>query len=156
MLQISNSRCLMKELIQQTIELLKLKVKTNLEKIKDNQLRIKEILKQPTSADRTMKFEEQYQENKKLLAENNDFINIQLTLINFLEKYKDSATLSDTEPVNVTNIEDVFKYTVQGKMKFDQNHPYFADSSFFDRLMKYYQRNEQYEQCEKLMKLKNR
>lgn len=146
----------MKDLIQQTIELLKLRVKTNLEKIKDNQLKIKEILKQPTSAERTLKFEEQYQENKNLLAQNNDFINIQLTLINFLEKYKNSDTLTDKEPVNKENVEAVFEHTVKGKMVYDTNHPYFGDSSFFERLMSYYQKNEQYEQCERLIRMKNR
>ncbi len=146
----------MKDLIQQTIELLKLRVKTNLEKIKDNQLKIKEILKQPTSAERTNKFEEQYQENKNLLAENNDFINIQLTLINFLEKYKNSDTIQFEEPVNVENIDDVFQYTVNGKIKFDSTHPYFADNRFFERLLTYYQKNEQYEQCDRLMRLKNK
>jgi hypothetical protein len=146
----------MKDLIQQTIELLKLRVKTNLERIKDNQLKIKEILKQPTSSDRTSKFEEQYQENKNLLAENNDFINIQLTLINFLEKYKNSDTLKFEEPVNVENIDDVFHYTVKGKIKYDPAHPYFTDNTFFERLMTYYQKNEQYEQCDRLMRLKNK
>ena len=146
----------MKDLIQQTIELLKLRVKTNLERIKDNQLKIKEILKQPTSSDRTSKFEEQYQENKNLLAENNDFINIQLTLINFLEKYKNSDTLKFEEPVNVENIDDVFHYTVKGKIKYDSTHPYFTDNKFFERLLTYYQKNEQYEQCDRLMRLKNK
>jgi hypothetical protein len=146
----------MKDLIQQTIELLKLRVKTNLEKIKDNQLKIKEILKQPTSSERTMKFEEQYQENKNLLAENNDFINIQLTLINFLEKYKNSDTLKTEEPVNIQNVDAVFDHTIKGKMKFDTSHPYFADELFFERLMKYYQKNEQYEQCQKLIRIRNK
>lgn len=146
----------MKDLIQETIELLKSRVKTNLEKIKDNQLKIKEILKQPTSSERTVKFEEQYQENKNLLAQNNDFINIQLTLINFLEKYKNSDTFNIETPVNHGNVEEVFEYTVRGKMQYDPNHPYFSDNSFFERLMHYYQDNEQYEQCEKLMRLKNK
>ncbi|MFW6226932.1 MAG: hypothetical protein ACOC31_02415 [Bacteroidota bacterium] len=39
----------MKSLIQQTVELLKLKVKENLDSIKKNQLVIKDILKQPSS-----------------------------------------------------------------------------------------------------------
>ena len=81
------------ELIQKTISLLKLKVKSNLELINKNQVKIKEILKEPNSSKRTTSFEEHYETNKSLLAENNDFINIQLTLINFLEKYKDSLIL---------------------------------------------------------------
>ena len=51
-----------------------------------NQKVIKELLKQPNTAERAIEFDRFYSSNKKLLQENNDYINIQLTLINFLER----------------------------------------------------------------------
>ena len=124
----------MKELIQKTITLLKLRVKNNLELINKNQVRIKEILKEPNSSKRTTRFEEHYETNKGLLAENNDFINIQLTLINFLEKYKDSSILEDNPPVieikPIKDEKELFKLTVEGETAFNRKHPQFNNESF--------------------------
>ena len=148
----------MKELIQKTIALLKLRVKNNLELINKNQVKIKEILKEPNSLKRTTSFEEHYETNKSLLAENNDFINIQLTLINFLEKYKDSPLLKDNPPVieieTIKDAKELFKLTVKGKIAFDKKHPQFNNESFFRRLLKYYQDIEAYEKCQALINLK--
>ena len=148
----------MKELIQKTIALLKSRVKNNLELINKNQVKIKEILKEPNSSKRTTSFEEHYETNKSLLAENNDFINIQLTLINFLEKYKDSPLLKDNPPVieieTIKDAKELFKLTVKGKIAFDKKHPQFNNESFFRRLLKYYQDIEAYEKCQALINLK--
>ncbi|MBN2612045.1 MAG: hypothetical protein JXB00_10860 [Bacteroidales bacterium] len=148
----------MKDLIQKTITILKLHVKNNLEVINQNQSRIKEILQGPASNDRAVNFEKHYEVNKHLLAENNDFINVQLTLINFLEKYKNSAILQEsTVLADMTNIDDeeeVFKLTVDGELPFDKNHPSYEDGSFFIRLLNFYQEREEYEKCHKLMNLK--
>ena len=148
----------MKELIQKTITLLKLRVKNNLELINKNQVRIKEILKEPNSSKRTTRFEEHYETNKGLLAENNDFINIQLTLINFLEKYKDSSILEDNPPVieikPIKDEKELFKLTVEGEIAFNRKHPQFNNESFFKELLKYYQDIEAYEKCQALINLK--
>ena len=146
------------ELIQKTITLLKLKVKSNLELINKNQVKIKEILKEPNSLKRTTMFEEHYETNKSLLAQNNDFISIQLTLINFLEKYKDSSILKDNPPVieieSIKNEKELFDLTVAGAITFDKNHPQYNNDSFFKRLLKHYQDIEAYEKCQALINLK--
>lgn len=150
----------MKDLIQKTIALLKLHVKNNLEVINQNQTKIKEILKEPSSAERSMNFEKHYEVNKNLLAENNDFINVQLTLINFLEKYKNSGLLQDSQPISDIDEhmdeEDVFKLTVMGKIDYDKNHMYFDDKKFFEKLIKFYQEREEYEKCKELLDLKGK
>ncbi|NJM16949.1 MAG: hypothetical protein HC896_17630 [Bacteroidales bacterium] len=148
----------MKNLLQQTIDLLKQKVKENLEVIKVNQVDIKAILKEPTSDLRTRRFDEKYQYNKELLGQNNDFINIQLALINFLEKYKDTPVLD--EGIEVENVydpfskDDAFELTVMGKLTYNHQHPFYHDSDFFNNLMVYYQQNEAYEKCGELLKTK--
>ena len=82
----------MKALIDKTINLLKFKVQMNLDVIKKNQVRIKEILKEPVSNERSLKLQEESEVNKKLLAENHDFINLQMTLIKFMEKHRSSLS----------------------------------------------------------------
>lgn len=145
----------MKDLIQRTISLLKLHVKNNLEVINQNQVKIKQILKQPASAERSFNFEKHYEVNKNLLAENNDFINVQLTLINFLEKYKNLEALRENYSVidadTIVDEEELFKLTVYGTIPFNEDHPCYEDEFFFDKLMKHYQNNEEYEKCQELM-----
>ena len=149
----------MKDLIQKTITILKYKVKTNLELINRNQVKIKEILRESTSSRRSEHFEMHYEINKSLLAENNDFINIQLTLINFLEKYKSSAVLYNKEQKLTLNTvkdeKELFNLTIKGKMAYDEDHPLYKDESFFKKLLDYYKSNEEYEKCQKLINLKS-
>ena len=149
----------MKDLIQKTITILKFKVKSNLVLINKNQLKIKEILREPSSARRNEDFEKHYEINKSLLAENNDFINIQLTLINFLEKYKSSTVLNTrkqkAEFKTVKNDKELFNLTICGEITYDEDHPLFNDESFFNKLLDYYKNNEEYEKCQELINLKS-
>ncbi len=149
----------MKDLIQKTIALLKLHVKNNLEAINQNQTKIKEILKEPSSVQRSVNFERHYEVNKSLLAENNDFINVQLTLINFLEKYKNSQVFKESIPlVNTETIndeEELFNLTISECIPFDSDHPNFNNGLFFEKLLKYYQDKEEYEKCQELLNLRN-
>ncbi len=149
----------MKDLIQKTITILKFRVKSNLELINRNQLKIKEILREPSSVKRNEDFEKHYEINKSLLSENNDFINIQLTLINFLEKYKTSAILNSKEQKaaikTIKNDKELFKLTISGEIAYDEDHPLFEDDSFFKKLLDYYKNNEEYEKCQELINLKS-
>lgn len=148
----------MKDLIQKTISILKFHVKSNLEVINQNQTRIKQILKEPASSERSLNFEKHYEVNRNLLSENNDLINVQLTLINFLEKYKDSDLLSEQEQDislgSVKDEEEIFRLTVSGMIPFDSKHPHYNDAGFFEKLLYHYQENEEYEKCHKLLKIK--
>ena len=150
----------MKDLIQKTISILKLYVKNNLEVINQNQTRIKQILKEPASSERSHNFEKHYEVNRNLLSENNDLINVQLTLINFLEKYKDSDILSEQEPdTNLSSVEDeeeIFRLTVSGMIPFDSKHPHYNEADFFEKLLHYYQDKEEYEKCQELLNKKHR
>lgn len=151
----------MRNILQHSIELLKKRVKENLETINHNQSEIRQLLKQPLSPERTYYIDKHYDINKVLLNENNDFINLQLTLLNFLDKYKDSPIMEDDgsvpqEDVSVLDDNTLFEMTIQGKLNFDLSHPRFSDEGFFRKLLSYYAATEAYEQCETLMKLKGR
>ena len=148
----------MKEMVKKTVDVLKEKVKSNLIEIQNNQKQIRELLKQPVSTDRSAQLEEKYATNKVLLAENNDFINVQLTLSNFMEKYNNTDIFEHgavTTACNYTNENECFEMTINGMLDFNTQHPYYSDDSFFQKLMKHFQESENYEKCDKLVKEKN-
>jgi hypothetical protein len=148
----------MKNTIKKTIEMLKDKVKGNLTEIQSNQKEIRNLLKQPASAERSVELEEKYALNKVLLAENNDFINVQLTLSNFLDKYSNSEVLEGVMVPGQAlyrNENECFDLTVNGKLTYNQNHPFYNDDKFFHKLLTYYQNVEDYEACHELVKNKN-
>jgi hypothetical protein len=150
----------MRELIQKTIDVLKLRVKKNLKSINKNQKLIKTLLNEPNSLERAAEFERYYAANKTLLQENNDYINIQLTLINFLEKYKGTAVLEDEIPVvdiySITDEVEVLDLTLRGIVKFDESHPKYNDGVFIGLLIEHYEKTEEYEKCSKLLDLKSK
>ncbi len=148
----------MKGLIQKTIAILKIYIKNNLEVINLNQTKIKQILQEPKSSERSVNFEKHYEVNKNLLSENNDYIKLQLALINFLEKYKNADIMkelpSDISTCLSEDPENTFDLTVQGKLPFNSNHPNFNDKDFFDKLIAYYRDREEYEKCHDLLTIK--
>ena len=153
----------MRLLLERTIELLKIQVKENLRLINENQSKFAEMLKDPAAEETKREFEACYAENKKLLIENNDFINLQLMLIDFLDKHKASAALSDDlqqetgENLAEVPIDEdiIFDMTVSEELEFDQLHPLFGNNSFFDKLVGYYTSVEAYEKCSELYKMRD-
>jgi hypothetical protein len=145
----------MKELIQKTIDLLKKKVKENLENINKNQTRLNEMMNQPFSSERTYMIEKNYAANKALLTENNELISLQLNLVSFLEKHKDSLnrweeenkTLSELDMAEYLDDEELFELTIKGKLGYETGHPKFSDEVFFNKLLNYYSSIEAYEKC---------
>lgn len=151
----------MRTLLQNAVELLKKRVKENLDTINHNQAEIRQLLNQPLSPERTYYIDKHYDINKVLLSENNDFINLQLTILNFLDKYKDSPIMEDDgsmpqDDFSTADESTLFDMTIQGKLDFNLSHPRFSDESFFRKLLSYYAATEAYEKCESLMKLKGR
>ncbi len=137
--------------------MLKEKVKSNLTEIQNNQKEIRSLLKQSASPERSLELEEKYGLNKMLLAENNDFINVQLTLSNFLDKYNNSEVFESefvTVPLQYQNENECFELTVNGRLVFNQSHPYYSDDNFYRKLLNYYQNVEDYEACSILVKTK--
>lgn len=145
----------MKTMIIDTIDKLRDKVRANLMEIQNNQKDIRELLKQQSSQSRTEKLEKKYEINKGLLAENNDFINVQLTLSNFLEKYEKTSFWSEENSSPVfKDVNECFELTVNGFLIYDSGHPFYSDDIFFKRLLDYYQQFENYEKCSELVNTK--
>ena len=92
----------MREQLKKTLEMLKNHVQRNLSKIHENEKRVREILNEPLSEQRSNHLTEKYKVNKKILEENNDFIKMQLDIIQFMDKHHkridDSASEIKTTP----------------------------------------------------------
>lgn len=151
----------MKEQLQLVIEMMRKHVIKNLESIKGNEIQIKEIMKMPQSQERAASLNECYKISKNLLAENNDFINMQVSMMNFINKYRNIlecetpvkvATQSSAMQNNNLSRDDYFRLTVDKDISFDNNHPYFRDKDFYNDLFFYFQQVENYEMCSELVK----
>lgn len=148
----------MKEILQTTIEQLRFHVMKNLELVRENEREIKEMLKEPVSVARARSLSDKYDFSKKVLAENNDFINLQLSIINFIYKYKhvwdhqqEPTGGFDIETPELTK-EECFQLTVESKMEFGPTHPFYYDDSFYQNLLEFYEERENYEKCDELIK----
>ncbi len=150
----------MRDLLQKTIDTLKLRVKSNLKQINSNQEVIKGLLKEEKTKERNQQFDYFYNENKNLLQQNNDYINIQLSLINFMEKYKNTPVLEGDIPViDIASIKDeneLMSLTIENAIDFNEEHPKFNDAEFIDKLIRHYGSIEEYEKCQHLLDLKSK
>lgn len=148
----------MVETIIRAIEELKLKIKNNVETITQNQSSIQAMLKHKMNTDYAGQFELISEQNRELLAQNNDLINVQLTLVNFIGKYKDTAILCQDVPLidiySVTDEQEVFALTIKGKLNFNEEHPFYHSPTFIEKLIHFYLQKEEYEYCEELNRLK--
>ncbi|MFW5645321.1 MAG: hypothetical protein ACOCZL_05360 [Bacteroidota bacterium] len=151
----------MQNLVNKILKILKDHVHNNNQEIQYNQEEINRMI-----ADFSKKYTEKDLEyknalNKELLGENEDFIQIQLQLNEFMEKYGHlfaEEEDNDDEGYNIDIHEEMtlpyFQKTINGQMKFDRNHPQFNNAKFFNKLLKYYELKEDYEMCEQLIRLK--
>lgn len=150
----------MKEILQSTIEQLRIHVMKNLELVRENEREIKDMLKEPVSPSRAQILSEKYDYSKKVLAENNDFINLQLSIINFIYKYKcvwdQEKELAVVSGIQMTSLsrDECFQLTIDSKLQFGPDHPFFNDENFFDNLLEFFKEREDYEKCDALVKLK--
>jgi len=150
------------EILKNGIDVLKRRVQFNLEIIHKNEKKIKELLKEPVSIERSTKLKNHFGFNKKLLQENKEALQIQKSLINYLEKYKVDIEIPDilSEIKNLEDElnldyeisrEDYFELTVKEALNFDNRHPYSKDKKFIQELLDYFTEHENYEMCSKIM-----
>ncbi len=144
--------------IIKTIEELKLKVKQNIQTIKRNNDAIKQLYKQGDVRSYAKKYEVFHSENQELLRQNNDFIKVQITLMNFLDKYKNTAVVNTVAPIidiySITDIQELFALTIKNNITFDIHHPQYNNVEFIEKLLAYYTGVENYEKCQELIRLK--
>lgn len=149
------------ELMKKAIEVLKIKVNSNLDEIKKNEILFHKMLSDGIAAKDSNEMNRIILHNKSLLNENFDYINVQISLLKFLEKYQYQKVFTEPQQSEMNSFLeenkediDVFNDTISGRLKFAPGHPLFNDDIFFTRLMVYYENIEEYEKCAELIKLK--
>ena len=145
----------MREQLRQTLDQLREYVEKNLDVIRKNEANVRQILeKDPVSEQRSARLQEKFNANKQLLEENNDTINLQLSIIKYLEKYKKK----EKESIEITVLQgpdehvDYFELTINGEIEYNEQHPHYGDREFYSKLMQYYIGMEDYENCDRLYK----
>jgi hypothetical protein len=148
----------MNKLIQKLLNVLKEHVNQNNREIQLNQEEIEKLLSDTTLNTHKKDLEIKYSLNRELLNENSDFVQIQLELSEFMDKYKHlfpgNASENTFKEMDEDNSQNLFKQTVSGKLKFDSAHPQYNNPGFLQELLKYYEIHENYEMCDKLIKLR--
>ncbi len=149
--------------LRKTLDILRRRAERNLEIIHMNDQIVKAMLEEPFSEDRSAKIEERYQENRKLLKENNDSMHIQFEITRFIENYYNElkeyenrnlkrTSKSGKQAGNDPSRENILELTINGEIPFNEDHPFYQDEAFFKELLSYYQKIEDYETCNKLLK----
>ncbi|HYW95597.1 MAG TPA: hypothetical protein VE870_08425 [Bacteroidales bacterium] len=151
----------MDKLVNKILKILKDHVNENNREIQYNQEEINRMLNDTSYANRHKELDYKYALNKELLDENDDFINMQLRISEFMEKY--SHLFTDDEAINNATVESeenepmpYFNKTITGQMNFGPTHPQFNNPRFFSELLMHYQAMENYEMCDYLLKIKER
>ena len=149
----------MEKQVNKILKILKDHVNQNNREIQFNQEEINKLLSLGGAGSRKEDLDFKYSINKELLEENDNFIDLQLRLNEFMERF--GYIFSDEEAIEITDIpeaNEIFPYfnkTVSGQMKYGPQHPQFHNNHFFNELINYYQEKENYEMCDSLIKIKS-
>lgn len=143
------------ELMKQAIDVLKSRISANLEEIRHNESRFRKIMSSGDLDENSVHMNSILELNKQLLSQNFDFLNLQLSLLKFLEKYpkhhNDLNNLSLEEVDKVHETLDMFFYTTQGSLPFNTFHPFVYDEYFWGELMNHYESKEKPEEAKKVV-----
>ncbi len=149
----------MEKQVNKILQILKEHVSQNNKEIQYNQEEITRLLSSGNSGSRQQDLDFKYALNKELLEENDSFINFQIQLSDFMERF--GYIFSDDESLDIFDIEETdeiipyFNKTVSGQLKFGPQHPQFNNPLFFNELIHYFQEKENYEMCHRLIKIKS-
>ncbi len=147
----------MNQLIHKLMLILREHVDQNMREIQFNQEEIDKLLSDISLSARKKDLDGKYEINRNLQSENSDFVKLQQELSEFLEKYKHhypSAAASSIVETEKGDTKSLFSKTVSGEIHYDSSHPQFSNPRFFEELLSYFERNEDYEMCDKLLKIR--
>jgi hypothetical protein len=149
----------MKELLNTVLESLKSKVFENIEAAKKNEENIRELLLNPETYERAYQLQLKFDFNHRILRENQDFLELQLKIVNFINKYRHTdlmqMPLVENAKTDQSNV-DYFAETIAGHIAFNKYHPYYLDETFINMLLEHYQQEEKYEECQRLSEIKRK
>lgn len=147
-------------LMRQAIDVLKHKVALNLDGIRDNEIRFRKMLSLSKGLGVTLEMNNLLETNKNLLTENFDFINLQISLLKFIEKHQKQEVFSasgngvEFDSENLLENADLFEQTIFDEIAYNNDHPLFYDEDFFGRIMKHFEEQQEADKCSAFIKAK--
>lgn len=149
----------MKDLLHEILGEMKERVMNNLNVVKENESNIRKLLLNEDTFERAYQLQLHFKKNKKLLNENLDYLELQLKIVNLINKYGRTDFMKtqfiQLVKENMLNI-DFYDETIKGNILFNENHPYYRDEAFIDKLLAHYLSLENFEECSRLTAIKKR
>ena len=149
----------MQELVNKILRILKDHVSQNNGEISLNQEDINRLLARANTHSNSDQDDLEYKKllNEELLQENEEFINMQIQLTEFMEKFGHLIEYFEDPDEEYQEEEAVMPYftqTINGNIEFGPEHPQFSNPEFFSELLRYYEEREEYEKCDRLVRMK--
>lgn len=147
----------MKELLKKLLDEMKVKVMTNLEQAKEHESDIRKLLSSQETFEKAFNMQKKFERTRQILSENHDYLEIQMKIVKLIDKYRNTDFMNmPLAPKTEKKIEiDYFKETIEGRMVFNEYHPYYLDEIFIGDLITYFLKKENFEECQRLIELKN-
>lgn len=150
----------MKDQLKIVLESLRKEVKKNLQSINQNRQTIGLLKESESQGNETkIQVEALYSANKTLLLLNDANLKLQNAINHFISNHQNVLNSNkDKMKIPVPKRDgkiDFFQLTVNGEIPFNEYHPKFNDEKFIQQLLDYYIKNEEYEECSNIQRLKN-
>lgn len=143
----------MKTVLKQLLEEMKSRVSANLTLVRENENDVRRLLLRKDSYEKAYNLQLHFKNNKSILSENMDYLELQLKIIKLMNKYRNSEVMKSSLEsllLKVPSNIDYFKETIEGKLLFNEYHPNFQDNAFIYKLMSHYLNLEEYTECQRL------
>jgi uncharacterized protein YigA (DUF484 family) len=133
----------MLEMMKLAISMLKERVAQNLDTIKQNERMFQKMMSVSGDNQNSGEMSQLLECNEALLAENFDFINLQLSMLKFIENHQGHENIVDAD-VDKAALDtlgqtiDILGFTANGKIAFDLKHPLLYDEYFWGRLVQHF------------------
>jgi hypothetical protein len=148
----------MKELLKKLLDEMKIKVMANLEQAKEQESDIRKLLSSPETFERAFNMQKKFERTREILNENHDYLEIQMKIVKLIDKYRNTDFMNiPITQLSEKKIEiDYFIETIEGRLIFNEYHPFYLDEIFITDLISFNLKNENYEECKRLLEIKNK
>jgi hypothetical protein len=151
---------------------IQIKAKANVSRINQNNLKIEELkqLSRNNNIESSDLVDRLRRDNKELIEENSMLLNLHQKILSFSNQIN---SLSDVqvqeknfhepkienkieEPQNIPSQEECVDWILNNKLSINEDNPCMCDDKIVDEIYQILVKNERYEECEILLKLKER
>ena len=146
----------------EVLELLQHMTRTNCLKMKQNNDRVQELNDAAHVKENLHRVNRFNKHTRMLISENNQYIELHTRLLCFLKSLNNKADLQiaklfsdplikNAAECNTADFDDSFDRTVDGTLQYDEDHPFYSDATFRQKLLAFYLDREEYEKCAEIM-----